>query len=129
MGLYENIRDIAKTKGVSINRLEKELGFARSSINKFNKNTPSVEKLQQIAEYLNVTVDYLVSGEENVEKEKYYLNDETAKAAQEIFENKDLRVLFDAARDASPEDLKTTYNMLMALKRKERDFDGDDTEC
>ena len=124
MGLYENIRDIAKTKGVSINRLEKELGFARSSINKFNKNTPSVEKLQQIAEYLNVTVDYLVSGEENVEKEKYYLNDETAKAAQEIFENKDLRVLFDAARDASPEDLKTTYNMLMALKRKERDFLG-----
>lgn len=129
MGLYENIRDIAKTKGVSINRLEKELGFARSSINKFNKNTPSVEKLQQIAEYLNVTVDYLMSGEENVEKEKYYLNDETAKAAQEIFENKDLRVLFDAARDASPEDLKTTYNMLMALKRKERDFDGDDTGC
>lgn len=129
MGLYENIRDIAKTKGVSINRLEKELGFARSSISKFNKNTPSVEKLQQIAEYLNVTVDYLVSGKENVEKEKYYLNDETAKAAQEIFENKDLRVLFDAARDASPEDLKTTYNMLMALKRKERDFDGDDTGC
>lgn len=129
MGLYENIRDIAKTKGVSINRLEKELGFARSSISKFNKNTPSVEKLQQIAEYLNVTVDYLVSGKENVEKETYYLNDETAKAAQEIFENKDLRVLFDAARDASPEDLKTTYNMLMALKRKERDFDGDDTGC
>lgn len=129
MGLYENIRDIAKTKGVSINRLEKELGFARSSISKFNKNTPSVEKLQQIAEYLNVTVDYLVSGKENAEKETYYLNDETAKAAQEIFENKDLRVLFDAARDASPEDLKTTYNMLMALKRKERDFDGDDTGC
>ena len=44
MGLYENIRDIAKTKGFSINRLEQELGFARSSINKFNKNTPSIEK-------------------------------------------------------------------------------------
>ena len=44
--------------------------------------------------------------------------------AQEIFENKDLRVLFDAAKDASPEDLKTTYDMLMALKKKERgDYD------
>lgn len=62
MGLYENIRDIAKTKGLSINRLEQELGFARSSINKFNKNTPSVEKLQQIAERLNVTVDNLMTG-------------------------------------------------------------------
>ena len=40
--------------------------------------------------------------------------------AQRIFENKDLRVLFDAAKDASPEDLKTTHDMLMALKKKER---------
>jgi len=36
MGLYEQIRDIAKNKGYSINKLEQELGFARSSINKFN---------------------------------------------------------------------------------------------
>lgn len=64
MGLYENIRDIAKAKGYSVNRLEQELGFARSSINKFNKNTPSVEKLQQIADILGVTVDLLMSGKE-----------------------------------------------------------------
>ena len=31
---------------------------------------------------------------------QYYLNDETAKMAQEIFDNKELRMLFDAARDA-----------------------------
>ena len=59
---------------------------------------------------------------------KYYLNEETAKVAQEIFENKELRVLFDAARDANPEDLRTTYDMLMALKRKEQNTD-DDTGC
>ena len=53
--------------------------------------------------------------------EKYYLNKETAEMAQKLFENKDLRVLFDAAKDATPEDLKTTYDMLMALKKKERD--------
>ena len=57
MGLYETIRDIAKSKGYSVNRLEQELGFARSSINKFNKNKPSVDKLQKIAELLNVSVD------------------------------------------------------------------------
>lgn len=65
MGLYEQIRDIAKTKGYSINRLEQELGFARSSINKFNKNAPSADKLQQIAGILGVTVDYLMMGNEN----------------------------------------------------------------
>lgn len=64
MGLYEQIRDIAKTKGYSVNKLEQELGFARSSINKFNKNKPSMDKVQQIADFLCVSVDYLTSCEE-----------------------------------------------------------------
>ena len=64
MGLYEQIRDIAKSKGYSVNRLEQELGFARSSINKFNKNKPSVEKLQQIADFLNVSLDFLMTEQE-----------------------------------------------------------------
>lgn len=64
MGLYEQIRDMAKNKGYSINKLEQELGFARSSINKFNKNKPSIDKLQQIADFLGVTVDCLTTGED-----------------------------------------------------------------
>ncbi len=50
----------------------------------------------------------------------YYFDIDTAQAAQEIFENKDLKLLFDAARDASPEDLKTAHNILLALKAKEQ---------
>ena len=58
----------------------------------------------------------------------YYFNEETAKAAQEIFENKELRMLFDATRDADPEDLKALHSMALALKRKERG-NSDDTGC
>lgn len=73
MGLYEQIRDIAKSKGYSVNKLEKELGFARSSINKFNKNIPSVDKLQQIADFLGVSLDYLMTGETPSEKKEVTL--------------------------------------------------------
>ncbi len=81
MGLYEQIRDIAKNKGYSINKLEQELGFARSSINKFNKNKPSIDKLQQIADLLGVTIDYLTTGKEDSEKEELAL---TAKDKRDI---------------------------------------------
>lgn len=70
MGLYEQIRDIAKTKGYSVNKLEQELGFARSSINKFNKNKPSIDKLQQIADFLGVSVDYLTTNEDTLQREQ-----------------------------------------------------------
>lgn len=63
MGLYENVREVAKEKGYSINRLEKELGFARSYIGKFKTITPSIDKIQKIADFLDVTTDYLMSGD------------------------------------------------------------------
>lgn len=50
---------------------------------------------------------------------RYYLNDETAKIAQEVFENKDLKLLFDASRNAKPEDIKFVAEMLQRLKAKE----------
>ena len=76
--------------------------------------------MQKIADYFNVSVDYLMTGEEREDKKKYYLNDETAAMAHSIFESKELRMLFDAAQDADPEDLDAVYQMLLALKRKER---------
>ena len=54
------------------------------------------------------------------EKSSYYLNPETAEIAQRIYEDRELRALFDAARDASPEDLQTVHTMLKALKAKEQ---------
>ena len=46
----------------------------------------------------------------------YYINPETAQIAQELFEDKDLRVLFDAARDSKPEDLQMAADLLRRLK-------------
>ena len=65
MGLYENVKEAAKKKGYSINRLEKELGFARSYISKFKTITPSADKIQRIADYLGVSTEYLLNGKEN----------------------------------------------------------------
>lgn len=66
MGLYENVKKAANAKGYSINRLEKELGFARSYIGKFKTITPSVDKIQKIADFLGVSTDYLMTGKEDL---------------------------------------------------------------
>ena len=118
MNLKERIQDLCKKTGISMNQLETELGFGKGYISKLGKSTPNAAKIQKIADYFEVSVDYLMTGGEP--EDGYYLNKETAKVAQEIFENKELRMLFDASRDADPEDLRTIHSMLLALKRKER---------
>lgn len=77
---------------------------------------PRADKIQAIAKWLGVGIGDLMEETTN----EYYINEETREIAQEIYENKDLSLLFDAARDAEPEDLKTVHTMLMALKKKEK---------
>lgn len=80
---------------------------------------PRMGKVQSLADYFGINKSDLIEDKTNTETE-YYFNPETKKVAQEIFENKDLALLFDAAKDASPEDLQTVHTMLLALKSKER---------
>lgn len=67
MGLYERIKDIAKEKGYSINKLERELEFPRSSISKYNKNKPSIDKIRRIAEFLDVPTSAITGNDADVD--------------------------------------------------------------
>ena len=120
--MYEIFSKLLQFHGVTSYKVSKETGISQSTLSDWKKGkiTPKSDTMKKIADYFGVSVDYLMTGEEKEGGERYYLNEETAEMAQKLFENRDLRVLFDAAQDASSEDLKTTYDMLMALKKKER---------
>ena len=113
---------------LSQSELAEKIGVSASTISMYEvgKREPDFETEERIADFFNTDLNTL-RGRDS-ESEAYYLNEETAKAAQEIFENKELRALFDAARDADPEDLRALHNMALALKRKERGY-IDDTGC
>lgn len=59
--IYDNIRTICEKKNISIKQVERELGFSNSSICKWNECEPSVWKVQKVADYLGVTMEYLLS--------------------------------------------------------------------
>ena len=120
--MYEIYCKLRDQKGVKDADVAKNTGITKSTFTdwKNGRSSPKADKLEKIANYFGVSIDYLKNGEETTEKQAYYLNDETAAIAQEIFENKELRMLFDASRNATPEDLLTVRDMMLALKRKER---------
>ncbi len=60
MPIYDNVKSACKEKEMSVSELEEELGFTRSSIYKWNKHKPSVEKLKAVAERLNKPMEYFL---------------------------------------------------------------------
>lgn len=65
MDLKERIKELCKINGVSMNKVESDLNFGKGYISKLGKSTPNVSKIRQIADYFDVTVDYLMSGKES----------------------------------------------------------------
>lgn len=78
---------------------------------------PRMGKIQALADYFGIKKSDLIDDKEN----GYYFNDETAKLAQQLFEDKQLRMLFDAARDSKPEDLQMAADLLRRLKETNPD--------
>lgn len=70
IGMKERIKELCKNKKISMNMLEQELGFGKGYISKLGQSTPNAAKIKKIADYFDVTVDYLMTGKEDATQEK-----------------------------------------------------------
>ena len=62
---FEIVKDLCENQGISLNTLEEKLGLGKNSLYGLKRNQPSAERLQQIADYFNVSTDYLLGRTEN----------------------------------------------------------------
>ena len=121
----EMLKYFRAREGLSQSELADKLGLSASTISVYEvgKREPDFETEEKIADFFNTDLNTL-RGRDT--EESYYTNPETAKIAQKIYDNKELSLLFDAAKDAAPEDLQTVHTMLLALKRKENGIQQQD---
>lgn len=117
--MYEIFEHLLQKNGISSYKLSKDTGISQTTLSnwKSGRSVPKQDKLQKIADYFGVTVDYLM-GIERDENVQYYLNDETRQIAQEIFENKEMRMLFDVARKTQADRLMAYAKFLKELQDK-----------
>ena len=63
---FEKIKSLAKKQGISLNTLEDRVGLGKNYIYSLkNKKTPSAEHISKIADYFNVSTDYLLGRTDN----------------------------------------------------------------
>lgn len=72
--MYKKIKDLCNHAGITITGLESTLGFARGSLSKIDNHKPSAEKLQKIADYFGIRVDWLQGTSEYKTDDELFLS-------------------------------------------------------
>ena len=98
--------------------LARKLGVSPQSVTNWCKGikSPRMDKVDAMCEIFHCMRKDLM---QEPESDSYYINEETREIAQEIYENPDLRSLFDVAKDISPERLRAHIEFMKNLKDKE----------
>lgn len=114
----ERLRELRQNKGLSQSQLADALNISKSAISMYElgKREPDLETLEGIADFFNVDINYLLGKEDG---SMYYLDPEAAEIAQEVQQRPELKILFDASRKVSADDLRFVIDMIDRLKKNE----------
>lgn len=111
----KNLRRIMNERDLSAAELSRALGIGKSTISNWMnaQRIPRDDALDALCSYLRITKSDLF---DEVSTTQIYINPETAKIAQEVYDDPDLRLLFDASRNSRPEDIRMAAEMLRRFK-------------
>ena len=110
MSILGRIGELRKRhEKLSINKLEHECGLTRGSMAKWDDHAPSPDKVKKVADYFNVSVEYLLYGDPSagIKKGPIPKDGAASPAAQEIF---------DFLDSASGEELADVIKYIRYLK-------------
>lgn len=62
---FDKIKELADKQGISINVLEEKLGYGTNTLYRLKRSNPSSKVLKEIADYFNVSADYLLGRTDN----------------------------------------------------------------
>lgn len=116
MGIGAKLKRLIEDRNTNVSALAKRANVAPTTLYSIidrNNNKVDIELLINIANILGVSVEYFSDN-----YDAYYTDSETARIAQQIHDNPELGFLFDAAKNASPEDLKMAADILNKLSKK-----------
>ena len=123
--MYEIFDRLLKEKGLRASDVSKATGIHGSTFSdwKSGRSKPKQEKLQKIADYFGVSVDYLMTGKNssNIKvidenNNVVVLDDEALELIDSLRSNPEMRMLFSVSKKATKEDIIKAVKIIEALK-------------
>lgn len=105
----ERIRALAEQRGSSLSGVEKELGIGNGTIGRWDASAPTTDKLEAVADFFDVSVDYLLGRDEPESNDVMLVR-------ERLRNQPGMRMLFDAAEGATAAQLEAVAKMIEAWK-------------
>lgn len=116
---FEKIKELAKKRGKALGQVEEDLGYGRNTLYKIKNSTPNAERIAEIANYFNVSVDYLLGRTKN----PYTSNDDLMNT-QEL----ETLIMFRKETEDMSDDEKERFNKaLFSMMKNARALAKDDS--
>ena len=112
---YDIFLSLCNQSGKKPGRVAEECGFSRASVNKWKSGSvPSTTSLNKIAEYFDVSTDFLLGKEEKPVSDE---TDELNEYLEELKNRPEMRMLFSLAKGATKEDVERAVKIIEALRK------------
>nr|WP_302600146.1 helix-turn-helix transcriptional regulator [uncultured Cellulosilyticum sp.] len=118
MDIVNKIKALCEEKQITITELERLVGIGRSTIRNWNKSYPTSDKLQKVADYFHVSVDYLLGREEKLNTLTQEDELDLAKTMSKI--RKQLMTEQTLMFDGQTLDAETIELLLQSIEQQER---------
>lgn len=116
--MYEIFEQLLQKYGVSAYKVAKETGVTQSTLSdwKRGRSTPKSENMKKLADYFGVSIDYLMTGKEETEKEPQ-LKPKDEKDIKNILANTEQLLKQDGLMfDGNPASLEAIESILSAMQ-------------
>ena len=120
MLIAARIQHYLESKNKTQADLAEYMGVSQATVSNWCNGVkmPRMDKIDKICEFFGIERSDLMV--EDKEPAGYYLDPEAAEIAQEVYDRPELKILFDASRKASKEDIQFVVEMIDRMAKKER---------
>ena len=120
----KRLRKAVENSGYSQTQLCEITGINKGALSSYlsGRYYPKQQAIEKLSEALNVPIFWLMgydteSEEDSQEENAYYIDKEARELAQFLYENPKYKILFDAAKDVSADDLEMVKTIIDKFKK------------
>ena len=124
--LFERVKELSKKRDKNLKEVAIELGFSENAFYKWKTQSPKAETLEKVAEYFDVSVDYLLGRTDDTHFSPSRIKDE------DDYEQELIMMFRKGEKEVAPEkrDLyrKQTKDLMSFISKTMKELDDEENE-